>query len=82
MSTYDMIVEASFKKGVEEGIGNGFEKGIEEGIEKGIEKGFEKGKAETVIKAFDNDFKIADIMLFSDLSENQIIEILTKNGRM
>jgi predicted transposase/invertase (TIGR01784 family) len=66
MSTYDMILE----------------KGIEKGIERGIEKGIEKGKAEIVLNAFDNQFKISDIILFSNLSENQIVAILKENGRL
>ncbi len=74
MSTYDMILDRGRKEGKLEGK--------LEGINEGIEKGIEKGKIETVLKAFDNGYKIDDILLFTDFSEIQIIEILKTKNRI
>jgi predicted transposase/invertase (TIGR01784 family) len=74
MSTYDMILEMGFEEGIQSGIQKGRQEGRQEGIE--------KGKAEIVLNAFDNHFKIADIILFSKLSEKHIIDILKENGRL
>lgn len=46
-----VLREAFYKEGMEEGMQKGIEKGMEKGIEKGMKKGLEKGRAEGIIEA-------------------------------
>ncbi len=69
MTTYEDIIEKGVKKG------------IKLGIEQGIEQGIEKEKIEVVLRSYDHNYSIQDIVVITGLSEAEIKEILKKASR-
>ena len=65
--------ELEFAK--EEGLEEGLQKGMEKGMEEGIEKGIEKGKMDVARRLKQNGMSMGDLMLFTGLSEAQIMEL-------
>ncbi len=55
---------------------------IADAEEKGKMEGKMEGKIETVLKAFDNGIDIPLITNITDFTENEVITILTENGRL
>ena len=71
-----------FEQGVEQGIEQGIEKGIEKGIDKGIEKGVLKKTIEMVLSLFDDEFQIERIAKYTNISTDEVLEILRENSRI
>ena len=53
----------------------GLEEGLQKGMEKGIEEGIEKGKMDVARRLKQNGMSMGDLMLFTGLSEAQIMEL-------
>ncbi len=54
----------------------------EAGIEEGIEKGIEKAKINAILKGYENNLTISLISNLNDLSEEEVIKILKKQGKI
>ena len=66
--------------GLEKGEAIGLEKGEAIGIEKGEVIGMEKNLIETVLRGYRNGFTIEQIMVFSGLSREKVLEIIELYG--
>ncbi|MCB9310593.1 MAG: Rpn family recombination-promoting nuclease/putative transposase [Lewinellaceae bacterium] len=86
MTTYTRIAEENQQIGEQIGIQKGEQIGIQKGEQIGIQKGeqigIQKEKVEIVLKAFDNGVDIPLISNITDLSEEQIHNILKEHGKV
>ena len=86
MTTYTRIAEENQQIGEQIGIQKGEQIGIQKGEQIGIQKGeqigIQKEKVEIVLKAFDNGVHIPLISNITDLSEEQIHNILREHGKV
>ena len=70
MSTYEAIKQ------------EGIEKGEQIGIQKGEQIGIQKKEVEVVLNSFNNGIEISLIANITNLSENEVTEILKKHGML
>jgi predicted transposase/invertase (TIGR01784 family) len=70
MSTYEAIKQ------------EGIEKGEQIGIQKGEQIGIQKKEVEVVLNSFKNGIEISLIANITNLSENEVTEILKKHGML
>jgi predicted transposase/invertase (TIGR01784 family) len=75
LNSWSESVSVAETKGLEKGREKGREEGREEGLAEGLEKGMEK----IVLTAYQNKFSVEQIRAFSNLNQDNILEILKRN---
>ncbi len=86
MTTYDQLIEKGKKEGKIEGIKAGRIEGIKEGKIEGIKTGLKEGqykeKVEVILNGMEKGLDIAILSSLTKLREEEVLEILRKNGRI
>jgi len=72
--------QEGFKQGLEEGHQVGLQKGLREGLEKGLEKGLEEARIEIILKCFQKNMPVEDIVFITGFSKEQIIKYAENNS--
>ena len=70
-----LMIEMERQSELEFAKEEGLEEGLQKGMEKGIEEGIEKGKMDVARRLKQNGMSMGDLMLFTGLSEAQIMEL-------
>ena len=72
-------IEEGMKKGVKKGVKEGVKKGVKEGVKKGMKEGLKEGikdeKLATAKRMKDSKFAIKDIIKYTGLSEQEILNL-------
>ena len=70
-----LMIEMERQSELEFAKEEGLEEGLQKGIEQGLEEGIEKGKMDVARRLKQNGMSMGDLMLFTGLSEAQIMEL-------
>ena len=78
------VKRKSLKEGLKQGIQQGIEQGIEQGIQQGIEQGIEQGinitKKEMIINMYNDNLPMNVISKYTNLSVQEVEEILNNKN--
>ena len=75
----EQLREQGREEGIEEGIEQGIEQGVKQGIAQGIEQGIEQSLTAVVLRMHAKGKSLEDIMIATELSEEDIHRIIENN---
>lgn len=77
---YYLDLKNSIDTAHDEGKNEGFVDGLEVGLEQGREEGLEKGREEAILNGHKNGFSVEQIVIFLNISKDNVRVVLQKHG--